>query len=168
MKWRDWLQKWGLTSLKINLHFLEAEWVPKDADRDAAWELYIELLTRITTQPLPREDGVEAAALASVHALFGLTREAIKRHGRECQEFTKIAIVVLNQVVRPFTAKWHRLSQQGAFEDATRCAEFRTELEEQQAKLREYTRMLADLAGVEDLTSLETTEVATQNGGKKR
>src|SRR5437762_1496428 len=105
MKLRDWLDKWGLTSLKINLHFLEAEWAPKDADKDAAWELYIELLTRITTQPLPREHGVEATALASVHALFWLTREAIKRHGRPCQEFTKIAIVVLNQVVRPFTAK---------------------------------------------------------------
>jgi hypothetical protein len=160
MKWRDWLENWGLISLKINLHFLEAEWAPMDADRDAAWELYIELLTRITTQPLPREHGVEAAALASVYALFGLTRDSIKRHGRQCQEFTKLAIVVLNQVVRPFTAKWHRLSQLGAFQDATRCEEFRAELEEQQAMLREYTRMLADLAGVEDLTSLEATEAA--------
>ena len=116
MKWREWLENWSLTSLKIKLYFLDAEWSPRDADRDAAWELYIELLTRITTQPLEREHGVEATALASVHALFGLTREVIKRHGRQCQEFTKLAIVVLNQVVRPFTAKWHRLSQQGAFE----------------------------------------------------
>lgn len=158
MNWRNWLEKSGLSSLRINIHFLEAEWNPKDSDRDAAWELYIELLTRITTQPLPREHGVEAAALESVYALFGLTREAIKRHGRQCQEFTKLAIVVLNQLVRPFTAKWHRLSEQGAFEDASRCAEFRKELEELQAKLRDYTRILADLAGVEDLTSLEETE----------
>jgi hypothetical protein len=168
MTLRDWLQKWGLTSLKINLHFLEAPWTPKDADRDAAWELYIELLTRIATQPLPPEDGVEASALASVHALFGLTREAIKRHGRQCQEFTKLAIVVLNQVVRPFTAKWHRLSEQGAFEDRKRCLEFRAELEALQAQLREYTRMLADLAGVEDLTSLEAAEAPTRKGGKRR
>jgi hypothetical protein len=168
MKWRDWLGNWRLTSLKINIHFLEAEWAPKEADKDAAWELYIELLTRITTQPLPREHGIEATALASVFALFELTRETIKRHGRQCLEFTKIAIVVLNQVVRPFTAKWHRLSQQGAFEDTARCAEFRTELEDQQAKLREYTRMLADLAGVEDLTSLEATEAVPTKGGKKR
>jgi hypothetical protein len=168
MKWRDWLHKWRPISLKINLHFLEAEWCPKDADKDAAWELYIELLTRITTQPLPRERGVEVTALESIHALFGLTRETIKGHGRQCQEFTKIAIVVLNQVVRPFTTRWHRLSQRGAFKDPARCAEFRAELEEQQAKLREYTRMLADLAGVEDLTSLEDTEASNRREGKKR
>jgi len=55
----------SLVSLKINLHFLEAEWAPEDADRDTAWELYIELLTRITTQPLPQEHGDEEAALVS-------------------------------------------------------------------------------------------------------
>lgn len=60
-------------------------------------------------------------------------------------------------MVRPFTAKWHRLSLQGAFDDAARCAEFSTELEDLQNKLREYTRMLGDLAGVEDLTDLEAT-----------
>jgi hypothetical protein len=155
MKWSEWLETWSMVSLKINLHFLEAEWAPKDADRDAAWELYIELLTRITTQPLPDEHGDEQTALESVHSLFELTRETIKRHGRECQEFTRLAIVVLNQVVRPFTAKWHRLSVKGALKDSLQCTAFRGELETLQSALREYTRMLADLAGVEDLTGLE-------------
>ena len=49
MKRRDFLEKWGLSSLKINLGFLETEFEPKDPDRAAAWELYVELLTRITT-----------------------------------------------------------------------------------------------------------------------
>lgn len=155
MRWREWLENWSVVSLRISLPYLEMEWAPQDADRDAAWELYIELLTRITTQPLPHEQGDEETALTSVYALFGLTRDTIKRHGRSCQEFTKLAIVVLNQVVRPFTAKWHRLSLQGAFDDAARCAEFRQELAQLQAQLREYTRMLAALAGVEDLTHLE-------------
>ncbi len=147
-----------MVSLKISTPYLEAEWTPQEVDREAAWELYIELLTRITTQPLPQEQGDEKTALDSVYAIFGLTRATIKRHGRACQEFTKLAIVVLNQIVRPFTAKWHRLSLQGAFGDATRCAEFRAELEDPQTKLREYTRMLADLAGVEDLTKLEAAD----------
>ncbi len=163
MKWREWLENWSMMSLKINLHFLEAEWAPQDADRDAAWELYIELLTRITTQPLPSEHGDEEAALKSVYELFELTRETIKRHGRLCQEFTRLAIVVLNQIVRPFTAKWHRLSLKGEFKNAEQCAAFRQELEGFQGKLREYTRMLANLAGVEDLTSLEE---ASRSGGK--
>ena len=37
MKWRDWLAQWGLDSLRINLQFLEMEWSPQDADRNAAW-----------------------------------------------------------------------------------------------------------------------------------
>jgi hypothetical protein len=155
MKWREWLENWSMVSLRISLPYLEMEWAPKDADRDAAWELYIELLTRITTQPLPQEHGDEDTALTSIYALFGLTRDTIKRHGRACQEFTKLAIVVLNQIVRPFTAKWHRWSLQGAFDDAARCAEFRHELAELQEALREYTRMLGAMAGVEDLTHLE-------------
>jgi hypothetical protein len=35
------------------------EWKPSDPDKAAARDLYVELLTRITTQPLPDEDGVE-------------------------------------------------------------------------------------------------------------
>jgi hypothetical protein len=50
------------------------------------------------------------------------------------------------------------LSLHGAFDDAARCAEFRSELEQLQGKLREYTRMLGTLAGVEDLPRLEATK----------
>jgi len=144
-----------MTSLKIKAHFLEMEWKPQDVDQDAAWELYIELLTRITTQYLPPEHGDEKTALDSVHRIFDLTREVIKRKGRHCMEFTKIAVVVLNQIIRPFTARWHRLSIQGAFEDTAQCEQFRNELSSLQAALRTYTKMLADMANVEDLTELE-------------
>jgi len=155
MKRRDFLEKWGLASLKINLGFLEGEFAPRDPDRAAAWELYIELLTRVATQYLPPEDGDEKAALDSVYAIFKETREILRRHGSGCGEFAKLAIPVLNQIIRPFTAKWHRLSLAGAFQDAARCREFRTELAAFQPKLRNYTRALAAMAEVEDLTSLE-------------
>src|SRR5437588_4982131 len=107
MKLRKWLENWDLTKLKINLKVLEMEWEPQEKDREAAWELYIELLTRITTQPLPEKHGDEKTALDSVYNLFPMTREILKRKGRECEQFTKLAVVVLNQIVRPFTAKWH-------------------------------------------------------------
>ncbi len=155
MKWRKWLENWDMTLLKITTPFLEMEWKPREADKDAAWDLYIELLTRITTQKLLDDHGDEQAALESVYKLFQLTRDVIRSHGRDCVEFTKIAVVVLNQVIRPFTAKWHKLSLQFAFKDPDKCREFRSELEELQEILKRYTRMLADMAGVEDLTSLE-------------
>ncbi len=158
MKLREWLDQWSMTSLKINVHFLEMEWQPNDHDKDAAWELYIELLTRVATQHLDPRHGDEATALQSIHSLFGLTREVIKRKGRHCIEFTKIAIVVLNQVIRPFTAKWHKLSEEKAFDKPSKCRKFRKELSELQTELRIYTKMLAGMAGVEDLSNLENQE----------
>jgi hypothetical protein len=155
MRRRDFLEKWGLSSLKIKLPFLEGEFNPRDPDRAAAWELYVELLTRITTQYLPPEDGDEEAALQSVFVIFPLTREILRRHGSGAGEFAKLAIPVLNQIIRPFTAKWHRRSLAGAFQSAERCREFREELAALQPRLRDYTRALADMAQVEDLTTLE-------------
>lgn len=137
---------------------MEADFAPQDCDRNAAWELYIELLTRITTQALPIDEGDEAAALSSVYAIFPMTRNILKRHGAGCGEFSKIAIPVLNQILRPFTAKWHRLSLQDCFKDPDYCREFREELAMLQPKLVNYTQALAFMADVEDLTELEEIE----------
>ena len=157
MKFRDFLEQWGLVGLKINLGFLEGSFQPNDPDRAAAWDLYIELLTRATTQPLPADVGDEKSALDSVYELFPLTREILKKHGSGSGEFAKIAIPVLNQIVRPFTAKWHPLSMAKAFDNQTHRAEFRKELAVLQERLRTYTRALAAMAAVEDLTALEST-----------
>jgi hypothetical protein len=154
MQLKTLLEKWNLTSLRIKTPFLELQWEPGDRDRDAAWELYVEMITRVATQRLDPQEGDEAAALKSVYDLFPLTRSTIKRHGRQSINFTRIAVVVLNQKVRPFTAKWHRAIAAGSLDEAQRRA-LRTELRALQTDLRNYTRLLADLAGVEDLTDLE-------------
>jgi len=155
MKLKDLFEKWGLEKLKVKTPILDLEWAPDDPDRNAAWELYIELLTRITTQRLPEEHGDEKTALDSVFSLFKTTREVLKRNGRGCVQFTRIAVIVLNQIVRPFTAKWHRLSLEKAFDDKEKCKTFRIELLDLQNYLLNYTKMLSDMADVEDLTQLE-------------
>ncbi|MEX8520277.1 MAG: hypothetical protein AB3X44_17355 [Leptothrix sp. (in: b-proteobacteria)] len=159
MKWRELLDLWSLSGLQINPGVLGAEFKPSDNDKDAAWAMYVELLTRITTQPLPQEQGDERAALESVHQLFPLTRDILRSTGgRHAREFAKIAIVILNQQVRPFTSKWHRLSLTGGFDGLTGRQEFRTELAHLQDVLLRYTRLLGCMAGVEaddDLTRIE-------------
>lgn len=150
----EYLRRWGLTSIKLNVGFAETEFSLDDNDRSAAWDLYVELLTRIATQPLPDEVGDEEAALNSIHRLFELTREILHEKGRKAKTFTKISIIVLNQIVRPFTAKWHRLKVSGAFADPEQCKNFRNELRDLQKQLIQYAKMLADLAGVEDLTEM--------------
>lgn len=155
-KWKDFLKKWNMDSLKFKTNFLEMDLSFKDADRDAAWELYIELVTRITTQNLNENDGDEKTALSSIYSIFPLTREVIKKYKRDCLQFSKIAIIVLNQVIRPFTAKWHKISIEEGF-NKDNSIEFRKELKGLQGKLLDYTKLLGDLAGVEscdDLTEL--------------
>ncbi len=91
-----------------------------------------------------------------------MTREILRRRGRSTVRFSMTAIPVLNQIVCPFTAKWHRESLAGAFAEEARCREFRRELAILQEELRNYSnynRMLAEIAGVEDLTDLERAEV---------
>jgi len=161
MKLNEWLDQWSLRGLKINIGFLNAEFAPNDQDADAAWELYVELLTRITTQALPAEDGDEAAALASVHKLFEITRSILRAPGRrQATAFAKLAIVVLNQKIRPFTARWHKKLLAGELTpDAPDCtataAQFRAELLGLQTDLRHYAGLLSKVAGVEDLSTLE-------------
>lgn len=98
MKRRDFLKR-SLSSLKIKLGFLEGEFEPHDPDRPAAWTLYVEFLTRVTTQRLASKDDDEKTALDSIHALFPLTREILRRHGSGCAEYAKLAIPVLNQII---------------------------------------------------------------------
>jgi hypothetical protein len=155
MNFHDFLERSELGGLKIQLPFREGEFKPGAADRLAAWDLYVELLTRITIQPLPAEAGDEKAALTSVFELFGYTRESLKKHGPGALQFARLAIPVLNQIVRPFTAKWHKLSLANAFESAQHRKEFRNELSALQGLLRKYARALASIAAIEDLTELE-------------
>lgn len=150
------LKKFQLEKVRIGPRWINAEIDFTDEDRAAAWELYVEMLTRVVTQPLPSADGDEKAALDSVHSLFPTTREILRRRGRSTIQFTKVAIPVLNQIVRPFTAKWHRESLSEAFANNRKCMEFRKQLADLQADLRQYNRLLADVAGVEDLTDLES------------
>ncbi len=154
MKIQKLFEDWGMTSLKLKLGFLETEWEPQVADAEAAWEMYVELLTRIATQPLSDDTGIESSALASVYSLFGITRGILREYGKDSIGFAKIAVIILNQVIRPFTARWHKLSEEGAFEDESQCLIFRAELKELQVQLGNYMGMLAEIADVEEISSI--------------
>lgn len=152
MQWRDVLADWGIAKLQLKLGFLEAEFGPQDADRKAAWELYVELATRIVTQPLPAGQGMDKQALASLHSLFQSTRETMKKHGPSANNFARIGIAVLNRVLRPFLTRWHGVIDAPTAPDAATSAEFRTQLETLRLDMLEYARVLARIADVEELT----------------
>ena len=132
--------------------FANQTWEPTDADKSAAWALYTELRTRITTQPLAYRHGDETTALTSIYNIFELTREAIKKH-EGCTHFATLAVYVLNVHIRPFTAYWHRVSVAERLESSDASHQFRHNLIELQQTLRLFMRLLGHLAEGERFTA---------------
>jgi hypothetical protein len=109
----------------------------------------------VATQPLGKDQGDEAAALTSIFSLFEVTRNLLKEKGRKAEVFSKVAVVILNQKIRPFTATWHKRVLDNRLEKPEEKALFLRELEQIQNMLRGYAAMLAKVAGVEDFQKLE-------------
>ncbi len=87
------------------------EFEPNEVEQHAAWALYVELMTRVATQP--RRNGSVREALNSLYTLFGLTRTILREAGPAVihgpQSFGPITLEVLNLGLAPFLSKWHPL-----------------------------------------------------------
>jgi hypothetical protein len=114
-------------------------------DQAAAHEFLSELRTRITTQPLPYQHGVEARALASLNEVFGQARTAMKNHPG-CETFADEVTHMLNVDLRPVTAKWHRALAEGRLNSRDGADEFRSDLADVQEKLRKFAVRLHEMA----------------------
>lgn len=133
------------------------------ANKDAAWELYIELMTRVVSNDLELNSGKEDSALESIYKLFQEVRETLKLHGRDCAPCARVAFGLFNEHLRPFASKWHKRLAEGylmsaaregreSFNLATekRNEEFRNELAELQEAVKPYIRQLAEMAGIDE------------------
>ena len=85
--------------------------IPNVAEKQAAWKLYVELSTRVTSQPFNRGDSSVRAAIDSLYVVFQLTREILKEAGPEVAQddvsFGPLATRFLMEVLSPFLLKWH-------------------------------------------------------------
>ena len=90
-----------------------ASWEADPTERNAAWELYVELVTRVAVQSLDPQEGLVREAMNSLYSLFGSTREILRKAGPKVgashDSVGGIAIAVLNNGLRPFLSKWHPL-----------------------------------------------------------
>lgn len=89
------------------------------SDRNAAWEMFVELDTRIATQNLV--NGSDKAALTSLSLLFGRFREISFKYGPDSRKFYNITYTILNNELRPLTSKWHTKLSDEKIEDKFRC-----------------------------------------------
>ncbi|MEQ1935402.1 MAG: hypothetical protein ABL962_16205 [Fimbriimonadaceae bacterium] len=124
-----------------------------DADKKPAHNLWIELTTRIATQRLPFRSGDEESAVSSIHNLFPAARKLMTENP-DAREFIALADRMLNDVIRPYTARWHQWLTTSATErnaegkpalkfiDEWVRKQFRRELRELQPKLLGFAKAL--------------------------
>ncbi len=104
--------------VSLNLPYIgsiEGNWEPNDDERKAAWEMYVELITRISVAELKPNEGLLREALTSLYSLFGTTRSILRKYGPVLAKANKdvkisfgyLAVAILNTVLRPVLAKWH-------------------------------------------------------------
>jgi hypothetical protein len=113
-----------LKEITVNLSFpggpgISGTWRPNESEREASWEMYVELVTRVTVVELGPDEGFLHEALSSYYSLFETTRHILKKYGsavgrpkgRTSNEvsFGVIAVAVLNRALRPLLARWHPL-----------------------------------------------------------
>ncbi|WP_369367403.1 hypothetical protein AB5L52_32590 [Streptomyces sp. CG4] len=153
---------------------LSGTWEPADAERSAAWELYLELVTRVSVEELGRDEGFLREALSSLYTFFTTTREILRRYGPDVApplapghvSFGVLAVTVLNRVLRPLLGTWHpRLTaHESRRPEGTDPLEWEREWDHADAlraqiaavrrSLTSLARTLQEVAGVSDLIDL--------------
>jgi hypothetical protein len=73
----------ALKSVTVSLPYGigSASWEADPTEQYAAWELYIELVSRVAVQSLSAEQGTVREAMNSLYSLFGSTREILRKAG---------------------------------------------------------------------------------------
>lgn len=96
---------------------ITGKWAPDEFERKASWEMYVELVTRISVVELGPEEGLVREALSSLYALFDITRKILRSYGpdvarpkiSDSYSFGYLAVAVLNGAIRPLLSYWHPL-----------------------------------------------------------
>lgn len=156
-----------LQEVSISLPFGigSAKWQADPTEQNAAWSLYVELVTRIAVQSLGTEQGSLRETLNSLYVLFETTREVLKSAGPKVgasrHSVGGIAIAVLNNGLRPFMTHWHpaleeweaqrpnNLGKKVHEQNWSEATKMRQELAALRADLEQYAIALAKIAGVE-------------------
>lgn len=92
-------------------------WEVDDVQARAAWELHVEMVTRISVIELRPHEGLLREALSSLYSIFDSTRAILRKYGPEVARsgtennlsFGYLAVTMLNSLVRPVLAEWHPL-----------------------------------------------------------
>jgi len=157
---KDILGKIGfkMDSCTICTPFFEVTISQNEDNKTASWQLYVELITRVATQPLLEDRGDEESALESIYKLFNTTRDIIKQYGRKAETFSMLSLCLLNMILRPFTSKWHKIFKSGPVNKKNKNV-FREELCELQIIINKFSGVLLQMSRVNTFEDIKFEEI---------
>jgi len=149
---------------------IEGVWYPTENERKAAWDMYVEIVTRIPVAYVKPDMGMLRICLSSLYKLFDVTREILREYGPTLARpraegqlsFGYLSIKILDLILRPFMMKWHPLlaeyertkdgsdSPQDHEKKWARYEEFNKAMNEVNEAMMQYVSLLAtasDMSG---------------------
>jgi hypothetical protein len=160
-------EDWQVTEIEIETLGQKWKLANGGAQRRVAWSLFVEIVTRIATQPMTETEGDDGIALKSLYDLFQSTRKSITE-----MEPTQVlpsrkpsfdtvetyALAMLNQDLRPFLSKWHpiwdpwrKANPDTACSNWDHHTAFRADLKVLQIKIRGRAEGLGKIARVSEI-----------------
>lgn len=160
-----------LVNVKLDLKLpgiggIAGTWEPDESEINAAWELYVEMVTRTPLGGFSPQKGSVREALSSVYSLFDTTRGVLRKYGPSVARpksgqklsFGFLAVSMLNLVLRPLLTEWHQklrtwerdhpdLKEE---EWKERC-DFLDALDEVAGQLGQYASLFAEVAEIPEL-----------------
>lgn len=147
---------------------------PSPQEREAAYQLLVELATRMSAFRVTSADGTIADSLRSIEEMFDLTRATLREHGVDSAKgsagnlsLAVVAVRVLNEVLAPVLRRWgpeladhearRALDAPGrtavdwerTWASAPQC---RTDLDTMLASIRAYLDTLSRIAGTPEVS----------------
>lgn len=108
-------KKYQSVGVSLPFHLGSATWEADPARQLAAWELFVEVKTRLSSQLTGPSDGTIRDALDALRGLFAASRDVLKKAGAGVgtgdKDLGGLTIQILDRNVRPFLNYWEpRLS----------------------------------------------------------
>ena len=143
--------------------WLSVKFTPNEAEQIAAWKLFVELATRVATQPMDRSKGSLRAVLDSLYSVFTTTRGILREGGPELaprgNSFGPLAIRFLTEVLAPFLLEWHE-----ALREYESMRKPETPVRQHELKWNRYDEMCAALVDLQTKTVSYVTSLAAIAG----
>jgi hypothetical protein len=150
---------------------IEGLWEPTESERSAAWDMYVEIVTRIPVAFVVPGEGSLHVSLASTYKIFGATRDILRKYGPAVARpraegqisFGCLSVKVLDLILRPFLLRWYpRLTEYESTRQATESTydherkwdcyqELSQELIQIRDSLLQYASLLAQASEVPSL-----------------